>query len=213
MRSKSLENAPRRAAAHGQNDSAAPPDSSTPAVRLPYPQLPVFSSCYPARYDVELRRSGRAACAVHVHTMCSSAMLRTGSGPRGLWRVCMDSAEYANRNRQQWFSMFLNRESESISGRQPSRFSRTRRAFPACTRLYPPCRSLAPAVVLFSPSPLALSAPCRARDCPLAMKHAAGWLGDEHAKLSTQKNQAVVYVSGRTQHTLPLSPSLSRRGQ
>ena len=57
------------------------------------------------------------------------------------------------------------------------------------------------------------SAPCRARDCPLAMKHAAGWLGDEHAKLSTQKNQAVVYVSGRTQHTLSLPPSLSRRGQ
>ena len=57
-----------------------------------------------------------------------------------------------------------------------------------------------------------LSAPGRARDCPLAMKHAAGWLGDGHAKLSTQKNQAAVYVSGRTQYTLSLPPSLSRRG-
>ena len=35
------------------------------------------------------------------------------------------------------------------------------------------------------------------------MKHAAGWHGDEHAELSTQTNQAVVYVSGRT-HTLSL---------
>ena len=44
----------------------------------------------------------------------------------------------------------------------------------------------------------------RARDWPLAMKHAAGWQGDEHAELSTQTNQAVVYVSRRI-HTLSLS--------
>ena len=41
------------------------------------------------------------------------------------------------------------------------------------------------------------------------MKHAAGWHGDEHAELSTQTNQAVVYVSGRT-HTHSLSPHALR---
>ena len=45
----------------------------------------------------------------------------------------------------------------------------------------------------------------RARYCPLAMKRAAGWQGYGHAELSTQKNQAVVYVPGRTHHTVYLN--------
>ena len=39
--------------------------------------------------------------------------------------------------------------------------------------------------------------------------HAAGWQGEGRAELSTQTNQAVVYVSGRTHHTCCL-PVLKR---
>ena len=40
--------------------SAASPDRSAPAVRLPYRSHPAFPSRYPAIYDVLLRRSGGA---------------------------------------------------------------------------------------------------------------------------------------------------------
>ena len=43
------------------------------------------------------------------------------------------------------------------------------------------------------------------------MKHAAGWQGDEHAELSTQRNQAVVYVPGKV-YTL-FSPTLKAKGR
>ena len=49
-----------------------------------------------------------------------------------------------------------------------------------------------------------LSAPRQGVGMAFGNEHTAGWQGEEHAELSTQTNQAVVYVSGRTHHTLRL---------
>ena len=62
----------------------------------------------------------------------------------------------------------------------------------------------------------ALSAPRQGAGMAFGDEHAAGWQGEEHAELSTQTNQAVVYVSGRTHHTLRLpvcSQTRQRRDQ
>ena len=40
-----------------------------------------------------------------------------------------------------------------------------------------------------------LSAPRQGARVAFGDEHAAGWQGEEHAELSTQANQAVVYVS------------------